>query len=103
MIASSSILDVARTAASGRSSAPVLTSTRHETRRRAPCAEARTNSEIDGELLTAHEEERKRVARELHDDLNQRMAMLANEVSTLEHTASPSARLLRKQLRSSNT
>lgn len=51
-------------------------------------------------LFTAQEEERKRVARELHDDVNQRMAMLANEVATLEQTPPGSARLLRKQLRS---
>lgn len=55
---------------------------------------------LTANLLTAQEEERKRVARELHDDLNQRMAMLANEVSTLEQTPPASARLLRKQLRS---
>jgi PAS domain S-box-containing protein len=51
-------------------------------------------------LLTAQEEEHKRVARELHDDMNQRMAMLSNEVATLEQTPPGSARLLRKQLRS---
>ena len=55
---------------------------------------------LTANLLTAQEEERKRVARELHDDLNQRMAMLANEVSTLEQTPPGSVRLLRKQLRS---
>ncbi len=55
---------------------------------------------LTANLITAQEEERKRVARELHDDVNQRMAMLANEVSTLEQTAPASARLLRKQLRS---
>lgn len=55
---------------------------------------------LTANLLSAQEEERKRVARELHDDLNQRMAMLANEVSTLEQTPPASARLLRKQLRS---
>jgi two-component system CheB/CheR fusion protein len=55
---------------------------------------------LTANLLTAQEEERKRVARELHDDLNQRMAMLANEVSTLAQTPPGSARLLRKQLRS---
>jgi signal transduction histidine kinase len=51
-------------------------------------------------LITTQEEERKRVARELHDDLNQRMAMLSNEVATLEQTPPGSTRLLRKQLRS---
>jgi len=55
---------------------------------------------LTANLLTAQEEERKRVARELHYDLNQRMAMLANEVSTLEQTPPGSVRLLRKQLRS---
>jgi two-component system CheB/CheR fusion protein len=52
------------------------------------------------DLITTQEEERKRVARELHDDMNQRMAMLSNEVATLEQTPSGSARLIRKQLRS---
>jgi PAS domain S-box-containing protein len=51
-------------------------------------------------LITTQEEERKRVARELHDDMNQRMAMLSNEVATLEQTPPGSARLIRKQLRS---
>jgi two-component system CheB/CheR fusion protein len=51
-------------------------------------------------FFTAQEEERKRVARELHDDVNQRMAMLANEVATLEQTPPGTASLLRKQLRS---
>jgi two-component system CheB/CheR fusion protein len=55
---------------------------------------------LTANLLTAQEEERKRVARELHDDVNQRMAMLANEVATLERTLPGSSRLLRKQLRS---
>ena len=55
---------------------------------------------LTANLITAQEEERKRVARELHDDVNQRMAMLANEVATLERTLPGSSRLLRKQLRS---
>jgi PAS domain S-box-containing protein len=32
--------------------------------------------EMSGRLITAHEEERTRIARELHDDLSQRMALL---------------------------
>ena len=51
-------------------------------------------------LFTAQEEERKRVARELHDDVNQRMAMLANEAATLEKNLPRSAGLLRTQFRS---
>jgi signal transduction histidine kinase len=35
---------------------------------------------LTGKLFTAQEEERRRIARELHDDFNQRLAMLAIEV-----------------------
>lgn len=40
--------------------------------------------ELAGKLLTAQEEERRRVARELHDDLTQRLAVLAIEAGKLE-------------------
>jgi PAS domain S-box-containing protein len=36
--------------------------------------------ELSGRLITAQEEERRRVARELHDDLQQRLALLAIEL-----------------------
>jgi signal transduction histidine kinase len=39
--------------------------------------------ELGGRLITAQEEERSRVARELHDDLNQRMALLSIELEQL--------------------
>jgi PAS domain S-box-containing protein len=39
---------------------------------------------VAGKLLTAHEDERLRIARELHDDLSQRLAMLTMEVSMLQ-------------------
>lgn len=39
---------------------------------------------LSGRLINAQEEERKRVARELHDDLNQRMALLSIELAQLE-------------------
>jgi signal transduction histidine kinase len=35
---------------------------------------------LGGRLITAQEEERKRIARDLHDDLNQRMALLSIEL-----------------------
>ncbi len=53
-------------------------------------------------LIAAQEEERKRVARELHDDLNQRMAVLTIELEqlgqTLENTSSLRKRLLKLRL-----
>jgi signal transduction histidine kinase len=40
--------------------------------------------DLSGKLLTAHETERSRLARELHDDLSQRLAALAIEAGFLE-------------------
>jgi signal transduction histidine kinase len=40
--------------------------------------------ELSGRLLTAHEDERRRLARELHDDLTQRLARLAIDAGGLE-------------------
>lgn len=40
--------------------------------------------DLSGKLINAQEEERKRIARELHDDLNQRMALLSIELAQLE-------------------
>jgi signal transduction histidine kinase len=39
---------------------------------------------ISGRLIDAHEEERTRLARELHDDLSQQLAMLAFEIDQLQ-------------------
>jgi signal transduction histidine kinase len=36
--------------------------------------------QVSGRLITAQEDERKRIARELHDDLNQRLALLSVEM-----------------------
>jgi signal transduction histidine kinase len=53
-------------------------------RRRAAEREARG---LGGRLLTAHEDERRRLARELHDDVTQRLAALAIEAAGMERDA----------------
>jgi PAS domain S-box-containing protein len=41
-------------------------------------------SKLGGRLIEAHEEERTRIARELHDDIGQRLALLANNLAVME-------------------
>ena len=45
-------------------------------------------AEFSGRLIRAQEEERARIARELHDDINQRMALLANGIRQLDEGGS---------------
>lgn len=47
------------------------------------CAEE-TLRDLGGRLIAAQEEERSRLARELHDDVNQRMALLSIELEQLQ-------------------
>jgi len=47
--------------------------------------------EFSGRLIRAGEEERARIARELHDNINQRLALLASGLQELEKTASADA------------
>ncbi|HEX5399238.1 MAG TPA: ABC transporter substrate binding protein [Verrucomicrobiae bacterium] len=42
-----------------------------------------TARKLSGRLINAHEEERRRIARDLHDDLNQRLALLSVEMDSL--------------------
>ena len=44
--------------------------------------------ELSGRFLHAQEAERERIARELHDNINQRLALLANGLQQFEQTAS---------------
>jgi PAS domain S-box-containing protein len=46
---------------------------------------------LAGRLLEAQEDERRRLARELHDDVTQRLAMLAVEAGRVERQLEPSA------------
>ena len=50
-------------------------------------------------LMTAQEDERRRLSRELHDDLNQRLALLAVEIETLERDLPESRPTTRARLR----
>jgi PAS domain S-box-containing protein len=52
--------------------------------------------DLSGRLINAQEEERSRVARELHDDLSQRMALLSIELEQLADGLTNSARIRRR-------
>lgn len=54
--------------------------------------------DLGGRLIKAQEEERSRVARELHDDLNQRMALLSVELEQLSLRLPPSQNNLRMSI-----
>ena len=53
---------------------------------------------LGGRLLTAHEDERRHLARELHDDLTQRLARLAIDAGSLERSAGVPAAAMRTEL-----
>ena len=55
-------------------------------------------SSVSRRLIEAHEEERTWIARELHDDINQRMALLAVNINQLEQGLPDSAFELRNRL-----
>jgi signal transduction histidine kinase len=52
--------------------------------------------DLSGRLINAQEEERSRVARELHDDLSQRMALLSIELEQMADAMSTSAKMRRR-------
>ena len=54
--------------------------------------------DLSGRLISAQDEERSRVARELHDDLNQRLALLAIELEQLGQRIPPKQKHLRSAL-----
>lgn len=56
--------------------------------------------DLAARLLTAQEEERRRISRDLHDDINQRLAMLVVQAESLESSLPPSAGDCSKELRS---
>ena len=56
-------------------------------------------SHLSQMLIGAQERERTRIARELHDHINQRLALLAIELQQLEHSSSSITRHVKSQLR----
>lgn len=54
---------------------------------------------LAGQLLTAQEEDRRRISRDLHDDINQRLAMLAMDLRQAEKDPASAAHELRSTIR----
>jgi two-component system sensor histidine kinase UhpB len=63
------------------------------TMRRALVDSGREVRELAGRLIQAQEQERSRIARDLHDDVNQRLASASIQVSALRRAADENARL----------
>jgi PAS domain S-box-containing protein len=59
--------------------------------------------EVSGKLITAQEDERKRIARDLHDDLNQRLALLSMEMELFGTQSEDTRSAARKRLESMNS
>jgi PAS domain S-box-containing protein len=55
--------------------------------------------ELSGRLINAQENERGRLARELHDDFSQRVAMLATDLETLAETVEDSPAQAKQRIR----
>lgn len=54
---------------------------------------------LAGQLLTAQEEDRRRLSRDLHDDINQRLAMLSMDLRQAEKDPSSDPETLRSEIR----
>lgn len=54
---------------------------------------------LAGQLLTAQEEDRRRISRDLHDDINQRLAMLSMDLRRMETEPSSDLESFRDEIR----
>ena len=55
-------------------------------------------AELSGRLINAQEEERRHIAREIHDDFSQRLALLANELEMVRRVLAESSRAATERL-----
>ena len=62
-------------------------------------ASRRELKQLAAQLLRVQEEERRRISRDLHDDVNQRLALLAMEIEGIDRDLSPTALHARSALR----
>lgn len=53
---------------------------------------------LAGKLLSVQDEERRRIARDLHDDVNQRLAVLGLDLESIAHSLPPSSVNTRRRL-----
>jgi PAS domain S-box-containing protein len=60
-------------------------------------------AKVSGQLIEAQEKERGRIARDLHDDICQRLALLAMEISLANRSADVSAEITKQRLREIQT
>src|SRR5262245_23703331 len=59
--------------------------------------------ELARKLMTAQEEERRRISRELHDDLNQELAALSMMINDVKHNVPPETESLKNELENVRT
>jgi PAS domain S-box-containing protein len=87
------VLSVVRDVTAGRLASEALTRSEENLRQ-----SNRQISALAGQLITAQELERRRISRQLHDDLSQKIATLSVAISRLKRSLTPSEEHLRTEL-----
>ncbi|MCM3902913.1 MAG: histidine kinase, partial [Pyrinomonadaceae bacterium] len=87
------VLSIVRDVTAGRKASEALTRSEENLRQ-----SNRQISALAGQLITAQELERRRISRQLHDDLSQKIATLSVTISRLKRSLTPSEEHLRTEL-----